>query len=87
MKTANPSPFKADQRVPIAAVAGHKGEPFTPLKPRAPSPSPPQQPAFINPDVAKLGSGAGPQMVFTGPVFIGYPMEQAIQFMQHLQRS
>ena len=26
-----------------------------------------------------------PQMVFTGPVFIGYPMEQAIQFMQHYQ--
>ncbi|KAJ1331164.1 hypothetical protein MN608_04622 [Microdochium nivale] len=26
-----------------------------------------------------------PQMVFTGPVFIGYPMEQAIQFMQQFQ--
>jgi hypothetical protein len=25
-------------------------------------------------------SGAA-QMIFTGPVFIGYPMEQAIQFM------
>ncbi|KAH7035030.1 uncharacterized protein B0I36DRAFT_360477 [Microdochium trichocladiopsis] len=26
-----------------------------------------------------------PQMVFTGPVFIGYPMEHAIQFMQQFQ--
>jgi hypothetical protein len=40
------------------------------------------QPAFINPpDVAKIG-GIGPQMIFTGPVFIGYPMEQALAFMQ-----
>ncbi|KAK3695365.1 hypothetical protein B0T22DRAFT_103411 [Podospora appendiculata] len=31
--------------------------------------------------------GPAPQMVFniTGPVFIGYPMEQAIQFMQRFQ--
>jgi hypothetical protein len=27
-------------------------------------------------------SGVVPQMIFTGPVFIGYPMEQAITFMQ-----
>lgn len=28
-----------------------------------------------------------PQMLFTGPVFIGYPVEQAIQIMQALQRG
>jgi hypothetical protein len=38
------------------------------------------QPAFINPDLTK-GTNNGPQMIFTGPVFIGYPMDQAIQFM------
>ncbi|CAF3439496.1 hypothetical protein SNK03_008140 [Fusarium graminearum] len=40
----------------------------------------PPQPTFINPDMIK-GTGNGPQMIFTGPVFIGYPMEQAMQFM------
>jgi hypothetical protein len=42
---------------------------------------PRSQPAFINaPSTTKSGNQV-PQMVFTGPVFIGYPMEQAIQFM------
>ena len=45
-------------------------------------PSVHNQPAFINPpELAKVG-GNGPQMIFTGPVFIGYPMEQALAFMQ-----
>ncbi|KAL7798071.1 hypothetical protein V8C37DRAFT_368569 [Trichoderma ceciliae] len=43
------------------------------------------QPTFISPDVSKAPSG--PQMIFTGPVFIGYPMEQAIQFMNEYQRT
>ncbi|KAL7973815.1 hypothetical protein HDV63DRAFT_197002 [Trichoderma sp. SZMC 28014] len=43
------------------------------------------QPTFINPDSSKAPNG--PQMVFTGPVFIGYPMEQAIQFMNQYQRT
>ncbi|KAL7935015.1 hypothetical protein V8C35DRAFT_300447 [Trichoderma chlorosporum] len=42
------------------------------------------QPTFINPDASKAMNG--PQMVFTGPVFIGYPMDQAIQFMNQYQR-
>ncbi|KAH6897084.1 hypothetical protein B0T10DRAFT_396774 [Thelonectria olida] len=56
--------------------------PVMPAKQEAPpqQTSFPPQPAFINPDMAK-GSSNVPQMVFTGPVFIGYPMEQAIQFM------
>ena len=67
--------------------------PVTPLKEpphlqaSSPSPTPQQhtqarpQPAFINPSLTKDAAGQAPQMVFTGPVFIGYPMEQAIQFM------
>lgn len=43
------------------------------------------QPTFISPDISKAPNG--PQMVFTGPVFIGYPMEQAIQFMNQYQRT
>ncbi|GFP52534.1 hypothetical protein TASIC1_0001068600 [Trichoderma asperellum] len=43
------------------------------------------QPTFINPDLSKAPNG--PQMIFTGPVFIGYPMEQAIQFMNQYQRT
>ncbi|KAI1176758.1 hypothetical protein F4777DRAFT_545047 [Nemania sp. FL0916] len=52
----------------------------------APPSQPAAQPAFFN--TAQLPHskpGSTPQMVFTGPVFIGYPMEQAIQFMQHFQ--
>jgi hypothetical protein len=45
------------------------------------------QPAFINPaDLPKPGCN-GPQMIFTGPVFIGYPMEQALTFMQQFKGS
>lgn len=40
------------------------------------------QPAFISPEsVGAAGAKNGPQMVFTGPVFIGYPVDQAIQIM------
>lgn len=61
-----------------------------PIPPDSPPPS--HQPTFIT--MAGAGTGASkegsagipvPQMVFNGPVFIGYPMEQAIQFMQRLQ--
>ncbi|KHN96295.1 uncharacterized protein MAM_05881 [Metarhizium album ARSEF 1941] len=56
--------------------------PFTNLKEVPPTTAePPPQPAFINPASAHAEGGGGPQMVFTGPVFIGYPMEQAIEFM------
>lgn len=41
----------------------------------------PLQPAFINPPMQHNAASQPPQMVFTGPVFIGYPMDQAIQFM------
>lgn len=56
-------------------------EPAMPSQPAfQPQPTAPPQPAFINPDMTKF-AGNIPQMVFTGPVFIGYPMDQAIQFM------
>lgn len=48
----------------------------------------PAQPTFLNPaELAAPKSGGAPQMLFTGPVFIGYPMEQAIQFMQQFQQQ
>ena len=44
------------------------------------------QPTFIQqPDLNKMTSSSGPQMVFTGPVFIGYPIEQAMVLMQQWQ--
>lgn len=45
------------------------------------SPVPASQPVFVQPEVAKVG-GNVPQMVFTGPVFIGYPIDQAMALMQ-----
>lgn len=59
----------------------------------APLDSPPasHQPAFLNLPTATTKAGAAgmtvPQMVFNGPVFIGYPMDQAIQFMQQMQNQ
>ena len=57
----------------------------------ATSTAPPQQPAFLNPppppptDLTRPPKPGAPQMLFTGPVFIGYPVDQAIQIMQHFQ--
>lgn len=52
-----------------------------------PAPAVISQPTFIQvPEVSRIAdttqSGGSPQMIFTGPVFIGYPMEQALAFMQ-----
>jgi hypothetical protein len=67
--------------------------PFTLTKDRVPSMSP-EQPTFVNPAqvaVPKPDGGAAPQIVFNitgpGPVFIGYPMEQAVEFMRQYQRQ
>jgi hypothetical protein len=44
------------------------------------------QPTFIQqPNLNKMTSSSGPQMVFTGPVFIGYPIEQAMALLQQWQ--
>ncbi|KAI1356543.1 hypothetical protein F5Y01DRAFT_267693 [Xylaria sp. FL0043] len=64
-------------------------QPFTPSHHGAqekPATSSLPQPAFLNTEgLPHTKPGGTPQMVFTGPVFIGYPMEQAIQFMQYFQ--
>jgi hypothetical protein len=50
------------------------------------SPAPGAQPTFFKtPDITRIASNPGPQMVFTGPVFIGYPIDQAITLMQQWQ--
>lgn len=51
-----------------------------------PPPAPPQ-PAFITqPETSKtVGSPSGPQVLFNGPVFIGYPFDQAMTLMQQWQ--
>ena len=66
--------------------------PFTPIKNPFPPASqpPPTLPTFVNPPIPEAKDDKAtstPQMVFniTGPVFIGYPMEQAMQFMQNFQ--
>lgn len=60
--------------------------PFTTGRATAgPATGPTTQPAFINPVASKEAAGGVPQMVFTGPVFIGYPMDQAIQFMNQFR--
>ncbi len=44
------------------------------------------QPTFIQqPDYNKVAGNGGPQMIFTGPVFIGYPIEQAMALVQQWQ--
>lgn len=66
--------------------------PFTPFRDDAARPSPAHgaaqqhQPVFMSPN-AITGKSDQPQMVFTGPVFIGYPMDQALQFMNQFQRQ
>ncbi|OAA77815.1 hypothetical protein LEL_04638 [Akanthomyces lecanii RCEF 1005] len=64
--------------------------PFTPFRDDAARPTPApgvqqHQPVFVAPDAIR-GKSDQPQMVFTGPVFIGYPMDQALQFMNQYQR-
>ncbi|KAI2614537.1 uncharacterized protein GGS25DRAFT_472166 [Hypoxylon fragiforme] len=46
----------------------------------------PQQPTFISAaGLEQRKQDSKPQMLFTGPVFIGYPIEDAIRFMQSFQ--
>lgn len=69
---------------------GHKPRVDEPTNARVPEPKPIRSmpnPVFVAPD-AKLPNGADvagqlqSQMVFTGPVFIGYSVDQAIQILQ-----
>ncbi|KAK4226121.1 hypothetical protein QBC38DRAFT_481307 [Podospora fimiseda] len=72
------------------------GGPSSPSKNDAGMPSSPLQPTFVNlsDHITPPTTGSGqkderPQIVFniSGPVFIGYPMEQAMQFMQQYQQG
>lgn len=93
METPDQSPPRPTTTSQAAEQQPHP----THLKQPQPAPldSPPasHQPAFLNlppTTTTKTGGTAGmtvPQMVFNGPVFIGYPMEQAIQFMQRFQNQ
>lgn len=70
--------------------ASHKpatARPDTPQKQEANAhPVSSAQPTFLNmPQLGQTANSNTPQMVFTGPVFIGYPMDQAIQFMNAFQ--
>jgi hypothetical protein len=83
-------PFGHGQQVKVELEA----EPQKPMDyPQAaehqrPPPVVQSQPAFIKtPDVPKTAAGNIPQMIFTGPVFIGYPMEQAMAFMQQYNKG
>jgi len=55
-----------------------------------PAAGPSLQPTFVNPvemSTPQAEGDSSPQMVFniSGPVFIGYPMEQAMEFMRRFQ--
>jgi len=45
------------------------------------------QPTFIQPPEVPIMNNGFPQMMFTGPVFIGYPIEQAMAFMQQYNKG
>ena len=61
--------------------AGLDNAPFSSKDEPNPAAASFSQPAYINPGMPKTDSSVGPQMIFTGPVFIGYPMEQALELM------
>ncbi|KAL2154353.1 hypothetical protein VTH82DRAFT_3029 [Thermothelomyces myriococcoides] len=74
---------------PVGREGTPAEQPFSTAKLDAPPPSTPQ-PTFVNlPEApaANRDKTDGPQVVFniSGPVFIGYPMEQAIEFMKQFQ--
>ncbi|KAF4467447.1 hypothetical protein FALBO_5674 [Fusarium albosuccineum] len=83
-----PPPPKHGLQGSVTLDGPEASQSFSPIKESAPplEPTSPPQPTFINPDMTK-GTSNVPQMIFTGPVFIGYPMDQAIQFMNQYRGS
>ena len=80
---ANDKPSEADRKPPAT-----ERPPISQKHETNPHPVPPTQPTFLNlPQLTQSGNGNVPQMVFTGPVFIGYPMDQAMQFMSAYQQG
>ncbi|ORY62140.1 uncharacterized protein BCR38DRAFT_437640 [Pseudomassariella vexata] len=87
---SNPAMPKTEEKGSTRLGDARSNQPFTPatLAHHAPLPpgTTPGQPTFINAADVPRGKGTNPPaMLFTGPVFIGYPIEQAIQFMQQFQ--
>jgi hypothetical protein len=75
------SPPKPETKSPVTPQPVQETS-FAPLKDEShPQPSHLGQPAFLSPEMTKGPSAGGPQMVFTGPVFIGYPVDQALQIL------
>ncbi len=96
---ASPSPFRNMEEIspPTCGlepdVEPGAERPATPVKHRVPLPD---RPTFISapelpvaPKAENPGGSSGAPITinFNGPVFIGYPMEQAIQFMQQFQQG
>ncbi|KAG5972233.1 hypothetical protein E4U58_006835 [Claviceps cyperi] len=80
---ANTSPPNcAFEEAPFTNAQGGATDAATGATPGAAPPY--SRPTLIDPHamMAQAAVGGGPQMVFTGPVFIGYPMEQAVEFMK-----
>lgn len=71
---------------PMASFRDETARPSPAHGPPPPQQQQQQQPIFVAPDAFR-GKSDQPQMVFTGPVFIGYPMDQALQFMSQFQRQ
>lgn len=76
-------------QTPKPEAAGRTGlreaPPVTPMKEAGPRLNTmPSQPVFMSSEAAKPGMSG---MVFNGPVFIGYPMEEAMRFMNQFQRN
>lgn len=85
MNDTTPTMPKHEEKTPQQPEARPDHQSFTPAPAARHHPSTTGQPTFLNAtDLAQPKAG-GPQMLFTGPVFIGYPIEQAIQFMQQFQ--
>lgn len=74
-RSSGKCPFSHEQTTKTAGLMNEDGT--------KPGTAPAQnRPVFIQPhETSKVGNG-GPQMMFTGPVFIGYPFEQAMTLMQ-----
>lgn len=82
-------PPKPEAKCPVTPQPPQEPS-FAPAGEQQPRPQPSHlgQPAFISPEAAKASSTAGgPQMIFTGPVFIGYPVDQALQILSHYRPS
>ncbi len=81
---------KSETLPAVSETHATQTEPYLPHQPSRDNAQPGQQPAFLahpQPQTQSTNFGATvvPQMVFNGPVFIGYPVDQAMALMQQWQ--